>query len=571
VRDVFKIFFHTGWRQQLLILFALLVSGVVEIVGIATLWPIVGLIGGETHMKSHAIDEYIRWGLAEFNLPLTIEVLLLVIVGAATLSFVFGTAGSVFVGRSVANFGISVRLQLIDALVHAKWSYFVAQPVARYTAAVNSDADRAALAFKASALCLSGLIQTLVLMSMALFVSWPFFLGAVAVVAVLWLGVGRYMRMAKKAGRGKSRHNLALLHAVTDALTNVKALKAMNRHSFIGHTFAVHVDRLRRATQAETYSTSAVRAVQEPLFTILILGGLYIGHAMLGMDLRVMLGSTLLLKRVADSIGTVRSNYQRIVLERPSFWQLQQLLTEVRANREQLSTGKLPVLPATIEFEDVGFAYPGKQVMRSANVMLTAGELTTIIGPSGAGKTTVADLVAGLHNPSEGSVRIGGLSLGEIDMAGWRRQLGYIPQDSILFNDTIINNITLGDPAISRGQVEAALKSADAWSFVSTLPGQMDFTIGVRGSLLSGGQRQRLAIARALIGDPKLLILDEATSALDKKTAKEISRAARALTGSRTILAITHQALWVRAADRVYEIRDGKVTMAPVAGAPAAG
>nr|WP_298684722.1 ABC transporter ATP-binding protein [uncultured Dongia sp.] len=564
MRDVFRIFFDTGWRLQITILAALLVSGVVEIIGIATLWPIIGLIGGETHSKSHVIDEYIQWGLAQAGLPLTIEVLLLVVIGAATLSFVFGTAGSVFVGRSVANFGINVRLQLIDALVHAKWSYFVAQPVARYTAAINSDADRAAVAFKSAGLCLAGLVQTAVLMTMALFVSWPFFLGAICVSVVLWMGVGRYMRMAKKAGRGKSKHNLALLHSVTDALTNVKALKAMNRHGFIGHTFAVHVDRLRRATQAETYSTSAVRAVQEPLFTVLILGGLYIGHSVLGMDLRVMLGSTLLLKRVADAIGSVRSNYQRVILERPSYWQLQQLLREVRGNREHLATGTLPTLPATIELDHVGFTYPGKRVMRDAELTMPAGELTTVIGPSGAGKTTIADLVVGLHIASEGTIRIGGMPIGDMDMAAWRRQLGYIPQDSILFNDTIHNNVTLGDPSISPGQVEAALKSADAWSFVSKLPGEMAFTIGVRGSLLSGGQRQRLAIARALIGDPKLLILDEATSALDHKTAREISRAARALTGSRSILAITHQALWVDAADRVYEIRDGKVTIAPV-------
>lgn len=563
MKDVFKIFFHTGWRQQLLILFALLVSGVVEVVGIATLWPIVGLLGGEAHMKSHVIDDYIRWALIQFNLPLTIEILLLIIVGSATLSFIFGTVGSVFVGRSVANFGINVRLKVIDALVHAKWSYFVTQPVARYTAAVNSDADRAALAFKASALCTSGLIQTLVLMCMALFVSWPFFLGAIAVVAALWLGVGRYIRIAKKAGRGKSRHNLALLHSVTDALTNVKALKAMNRHSFIGRTFAVHVDRLRRATRAETYSTSAMRAVQEPLFAILILGGLYIGHSMLDMDLRVMLGSTLLLKRIADSIGTVRSSYQRIILERPSFWQLQKLLQEIEDNRESLLPGKLPELPATIEFKHVSFTYPGKRVIEEANAVLAAGKLTTIIGPSGAGKTTIADLVAGLHQPSQGHLEIGGIDISQIDIAQWRRQLGYIPQDSILFNDTIINNVTLGDPTISLGQVEAALQAADAWGFVSKLPGEMTFIIGVRGSLLSGGQRQRLAIARALIGNPKLLILDEATSALDKNTAKEISRAARALTGSRTILAITHQALWVRAADHVYEIRGGNITTAP--------
>lgn len=565
MRDVFRIFFSTGWRQQLLILIVLLTSGVVEIVGIATLWPIIGLVGGKGMANDHVIDDYVRWGLEAVGLPLTIEVLLGVILGAAIISFMFGTAGSVFVGRSVANFGTGIRLQLIDALVHAKWSYFVAQPVARFTAAMNSDADRASVAFKSAGMCLVGLTQATVLMVMAIFVSWPFFLGAVGITVVLWLAVGRYMRMAKKAGRGKTKHNLALLHSVIDALTNVKALKAMNRHGFIGHTFAVHVDRLRRATQAETYSTSAMRAIQEPLFVSLLLGGLYVGHTFLGMDLRVMLGSTLLLKRIADSISSIRANYQRVVLDRISYWHLQKLLGEVRANRENLASGALPPLPADISLSNVGFAYPGKQVMQHANLTLSAGELTTVIGPSGAGKTTIADLVAGLHAPTEGTILIGKTPIGDLDMAAWRRQLGYIPQDSILFNDTIINNVTLGDTRVPAADVRAALVAADAWGFVSQLPGEMNFSIGVRGSLLSGGQRQRLAIARALIGNPKLLILDEATSALDHKTAQEIAKAAQALTGSRTILAITHQALWVDAADSVYEIRDGKVTIAPVA------
>lgn len=565
MRDVFRIFFSTGWRQQVIILIVLLTSGVVEIVGIATLWPIVGLVGGEGMANDHLIDDYVRWGLEAVGLPLTIEVLLGVILGAAILSFLFGTAGSVFVGRSVANFGTSIRLQVIDALVHAKWSYFVAQPVARFTAAINSDAERASVAFKSAGMCLVGLVQGVVLMVMAIFVSWPFFLGAIGITVVLWLAVGRYMKMAKKAGRGKSKHNLALLHSVIDALTNVKALKSMNRHRFIGHTFAVHVDRLRRATQAETYSTSAMRAIQEPLFVSLLLGGLYVGHTFLGMDLRVMLGSTLLLKRIADAINTVRANYQRVALDRVSYWHLQRLLDEVRANREDLASGALPPLPADIRMIDVGFAYPGKRVMQGANLTLSAGELTTVIGPSGAGKTTIADLVAGLHEPSEGAVMIGNTPIADLDMAAWRKQLGYIPQDSILFNDTIINNVTLGDTRVPVAEVRAALVAADAWGFVSQLPGEMDFSIGVRGSLLSGGQRQRLAIARALIGNPKLLILDEATSALDHKTAQEIAKAAHALTGARTILAITHQALWVDAADSVYEIRDGKVTTAPLA------
>jgi ATP-binding cassette subfamily C protein len=132
----------------------------------------------------------------------------------------------------------------------------------------------------------------------------------------------------------------------------------------------------------------------------------------------------------------------------------------------------------------------------------------------------------------------------------------------VLFNDTIANNVTLNDETISRDSVIAALKAADAWDFVSALPGGIDYVIGVRGSLLSGGQRQRLSIARALCNNPQFLILDEATSALDRETAVEIANGIRKLIGEKTILAITHQPIWVDAADRVYEMRAGVVKSA---------
>jgi ATP-binding cassette, subfamily C, bacterial len=185
--------------------------------------------------------------------------------------------------------------------------------------------------------------------------------------------------------------------------------------------------------------------------------------------------------------------------------------------------------------------------------------VTTVIGASGAGKTTIADILIGLNPLEQGKVIIGDTDLKEIDTIAWRRQLGYIPQETVLFNDTIANNVTLSDETISQENVIAALKAADAWDFVSALPGGIDYVIGVRGSLLSGGQRQRLSIARALCNNPQFLILDEATSALDRETAVEIANGIRKLIGEKTILAITHQPIWVDAADRVYEMRAGVV------------
>jgi ATP-binding cassette subfamily C protein len=188
--------------------------------------------------------------------------------------------------------------------------------------------------------------------------------------------------------------------------------------------------------------------------------------------------------------------------------------------------------------------------------------VTTVLGASGAGKTTIADVLIGLNRPDQGRVLVGDIDLEEIDTVAWRRQLGYIPQETVLFNDTIGNNVTLSDEAISQDSVIAALKAADAWDFVSALPGGIDYVIGVRGSRLSGGQRQRLSIARALCNNPQFLILDEATSALDRETAVEIANGIRKLIGEKTILAITHQPIWVDAADRVYEMRAGVVKSA---------
>ncbi len=557
--EVWRIFFGSGWKEQALILLAMLIAGFVEIVGIASLWPAIALIQGDTGAMPNLGAHYVQQAFAWLGLPVSISALLGLILLAASLKFAIATLGSVFVGRCVANFATGLRLALIDAMVRARWSYFIAQPISRFTAALSVESDRAAAAFKAAGLTLATLIQSIGYLVMAVLISWPFFIATAATIAILWLSVGRYMRLAKKAGRSKSQSNRALLHAVIDALTNAKPLKAMNRHTFIGRTFTAHVEKLRQATQAETDSAAAVRAVQDPLLFVVILSGIYAGYTYFALDLASLLGAAILIARIAAIAFQIRVSYQRLLFDRPAFWAIRDILREVGANAETLRGGLPPPERADLVFADVAFAYPNRPVIAGADLSLRAGELTALIGPSGAGKTTIADLIVGLHEPDRGSVRLADHDLREIDMALWRGQLGYIPQENILFNDTILNNLTLGDPAIAREDAIAALKAADAWRFVEALPGGLDFVVGIRGSLLSGGQRQRLSIARALIGKPRLLILDEATSALDLDTARAISQQARALKGERTIIAITHQPLWVEAADSVYEIRSGRV------------
>jgi ATP-binding cassette subfamily C protein len=559
MKSAFRIFFYAGWRRELLVIAITLLNGAVQGIGIASIWPIVALVSGGNTGKPHSMGNMMVRGLDFIGLPLTVEVLLGVIVVISLLSFALQALGSIFIGRTVADVSTRMRLRLINAVVRARWLYFTSQPTAKFMTSVGSDGNRASAAFRASGNVIASLTRVIVYLGIALWVSWQFFLAGVAVTALLYLCVNRFMRIAKEAGRGKTRHTYLLNKSITDALTNIKALKAMNRHGFIAESFTRNVVALRDALAAETYSEAAIRAIQEPLLIQFLLGGIYVAYTFFGMGLDQIIGSVVVLSGLAGAIGAVRGATQRVLIESSAFWALVRLIEDTEREAEAVHGGAVPKYDAGCGLDRVSFAYGTTPVLKQVSLDIAPHAVTAIIGSSGSGKTTIADLLVGLHVPGDGRVIVGGTDLAEIDVIAWRRQIGYIPQETILFNDSIAFNVTLGDATIGRESVIAALKAADAWDFVSALPGQVDYVIGVRGSLLSGGQRQRLSIARALCADPQFLILDEATSALDRETAIEIATGIRKLIGGKTIFAITHQPIWVDAADQVYEMRAGEV------------
>lgn len=188
-----------------------------------------------------------------------------------------------------------------------------------------------------------------------------------------------------------------------------------------------------------------------------------------------------------------------------------------------------------------------------------------LVGASGAGKTTVADLIIGLLRPQKGEIWIDKLALANVDLKSWRRMIGYVPQETLLLHDSVFNNITLGDPDLGADSVQNALRAAGALEFVEAMPQGLHSIVGERGGKLSGGQRQRIAIARALVHRPLLLILDEATSALDPDSESTIDRTLQKLRGKLTIIAISHQQTLIKSADRAYCIENGKAILVDTA------
>ena len=193
-------------------------------------------------------------------------------------------------------------------------------------------------------------------------------------------------------------------------------------------------------------------------------------------------------------------------------------------------------------------------ILDNLNLTIAKGSITAIAGPSGVGKSTLVDLLLGLQRPLKGTILVDGACLFEtVEMQAWRAGIGYVPQEQFLLNDTIRNNVTLGDHDVAEDEVIAALKIAQAWNFIEQLPQGIASCVGERGSALSGGQRQRICIARALVHHPRLLILDEATTALDPETEQILCRNIVALARNTqiTVIVISHQPRWIENADQV--------------------
>ncbi len=217
----------------------------------------------------------------------------------------------------------------------------------------------------------------------------------------------------------------------------------------------------------------------------------------------------------------------------------------------------LSVFQQEIEFRDIRFGYFGDDVIKGINFKIKKGETVALVGPSGSGKSTLASLLARFYDPLGGAVLIDGISLRDYKLEDVRKQMGFVSQDSILFNDSVKNNIALGSTGMRLDEVANSARIANAAEFIEKLEGKYDYNIGDSGNKLSGGQKQRLAIARALFKNPPILILDEATSALDTQSEKLVQEAITKLMENRTSLVIAHRLSTIQRADNIIVIKDG--------------
>jgi ATP-binding cassette subfamily C protein len=349
--------------------------------------------------------------------------------------------------------------------------------------------------------------------------------------------------------------------SATEHLQNLKAMKFYDAQS---SDLAMFSSLQSSALQQSLESTrsQAAAAFWLEAGSLLLLGGIIFASLQI---LNVAPASILLLlavfTRLIPRLAAGQSQLQAFLSELPAFENLMTIYRECVANAEVPgATGPGPSLAHEIRLERVGFRYEAQRpmVLEDLSLTIAAGKVTAIVGSSGAGKSTVADLVNGLLSPLTGRVLVDGAELTPQSARAWRRHVGYVAQDTVLFHDTVRANLGWAKPDASEQEMRESLSLAAA-EFVFELPQGLDTTVGDRGMLLSHGQRQRIALARALLRKPGLLILDEATSSLDLDNEKRILDAIERLQGRTTVLLIAHRVSAIQRAEMIYVIDNGSV------------
>ena len=356
-----------------------------------------------------------------------------------------------------------------------------------------------------------------------------------------------------------------LSHVTAEAFTGHRIVKAFGAETFEEDKFRAASSEVYRTNMKVTGAVAALPPLMEFLGGIGIAGALWYGSREIATDrltsgeFTSFMGALILMYGPVKKLSRVNAGIQQAIASAQRIFETMDVETEVQNRPHAKALGRLQ---EDITFQNVGFQYetdPDKWILRDINLTVRSGEIVAIVGLSGAGKTTLAHLLPRFHDVSDGAIFFDGVDIRDGTLTSLRSQIAMVTQETILFDDTIAQNISYGVPNATTAWVEAAARAAHAHEFISELDQGYETRIGERGQRLSGGQRQRLAIARAVLTDAPILILDEATSSLDSESEALVQDALSHLLANRTAFVIAHRLSTVRRADQILVLDQGKI------------
>ena len=430
---LFRYFFAAYPVRSTLMLLAITAAALAEGVGIAALLPLISLVI-DAEGAGGNMTQYAKQIFAVAGLELSLGGLLVFIVTAISLKALLMLLAMAQVGYSAAHVAMDLRLAFVRAFLKARWAYFVDQRAGDLASAVSVEPTRAASAYVASCRALSSGIQLLIYMALSVAISWEVSLVALVVGVVGMVGLSRLVAMARRAGQSQTDLQKSFMARVLQGLEGMKPLKAMAREGSLGPLIEADTRGLNRAQRTIVVSREALNESHEVIRAFAVAGGLYVFVSVWGQPADGLLILALLFVRTLQKVSQLQSQYQIAATNQPAFTFLKSTIMAAERAQEPGLGGTAPRLASAISLRDVSFSYGRENVLEGASMTLPAGAFIAVVGTSGAGKTTVADLIIGLLRPQQGEVWIDDLPMCDVDARAWRGMIGYVPQENLPFS-----------------------------------------------------------------------------------------------------------------------------------------
>ena len=540
----------------------LLVASATESISLLLIVPIIGLLSpgrSDVNLRLPRLLERV-FGAGSFHLGLTACLagfVLLVVVRAWTVRMKDLQVAEVLL--TIVN---DLRTRLFKALSRSNWSYLAGLRASDLNHALTADVDRVQTATMQVLLIIQAIILILVYVAVSALLSPMMTAVAIGIGGAILAGLRPIRRRAKRFGEAFLVQRKAQFATIDDFLSGLKMVKAANAESAYVSRLARGLAELKEKNIAFLRISTLAPVVFQCATALAIAVFVFFAFERLHLRRELILVMLLLFLRLGPRIMGLQSEMQDILVNLSSFGAMRRLELACAAEAEVHGQGRDRILlTRSIELSGVTFRHRQGEVpaLNGVDAVIPFGKITAVIAPSGGGKSTLADVLMGLHAPDAGVIRVDGVPITNALRRSWRDEVAYVPQDVFLLNDTVEANLRLTAPAATDAELWSALEVASLRGVVENLGHGLRTLVGDRGGRLSGGERQRLALARALLRRPQLLVLDEATSALDWRTQAAIAETVRRLKGRCTVVTIAHRASMIDFADWVIALEDGRV------------
>ncbi len=552
--------FHRYKGKFSMVILLGLLAGLFGGVGISAVIPLFSLMTNQHIEGTGAITSIISKGFLFFHIPFTLPFL----AGLIALLFVV-KALTQFLARYInskvsAEYEAEARADLFEKTLDANWPYLLNQRNGIIERILINDVMLSAQVL----VVLTNLILLCTSLAMYAIVA----LNISPLITLLTMAVGGILFFLFKPFYYKTRSIIKdtvatekeMAHYLNESIQNSKAIKALSAQPQVLEKGVRLFERLRKQRIDVGIYKSAVGPSFEPIGLAFIIILFIFYHRLPGFSIITFFAVVYLVQKIFSFLELSQGNIQRLGEIAPYLQSVVDHRTDIIAHRE-ISAGKEPFrFEDRIEFKGVSFSYEQREpVLSHLDITIRKGQMTGLIGSSGAGKTTIADLLLRLFKPGSGKILVDGKDIQDIDLNAWRNHIGYVSQDLFLINGSVKDNIRFFDPAVSDQDIDDAVSAAHAREFIERMPEGIQTIIGERGVKLSAGQRQRIALARVLARRPEILILDEATSALDNESEATVQKAIDELKGKVTVLAIAHRLSTVTSSDTLMVLDKGTV------------